>query len=78
LNELDLQVKALLEKFHATQYPVLSKPLSTMERIASTRQMMNTLSSLRYSSESVLRTEDFDIPAPAGKVPSSDIALSKP
>lgn len=70
-NELDPQVKALLEQFHANaaQHPVPSTPLSAKERIAATRQMINTLSTLRYPSEPVLRIENFGIPAPAGKVP---------
>jgi acetyl esterase len=70
-NELDPQVKALLEQFHvnSAQHPAPSTPLSAKEKIVVTRQMMGTFAALRCPSESVSRTEDFDILGPAGKVP---------
>jgi acetyl esterase len=71
LNELDPQVEALLEQFqaNAAQHPAPSTPLSAKEKIVATRQMTGTFAALKYPSESVSRTEDFDIPGPAGKVP---------
>jgi acetyl esterase/lipase len=71
LNELDPQVKALLEQFqaNAAQHPTSSTHLSAKEKIVATRQMMGTLASLSYPSESVSRIEHFDIPSPAGRVP---------
>src|SRR5258708_3127844 len=70
-NELDPQVKALLEQFHvnSAQHPAPSTPLSAKEKIVATRQMMDTFAALRRPSESVSRTEDFDILGSAGKVP---------
>ena len=71
LNELDPQVEALLEQFqaNAAQHPAPSTPLSAKEKIVATRQMTGTFAALKYPSESVSRTKDFDIPGPAGKVP---------
>jgi acetyl esterase len=71
LNELDLQVKMLLEQFHANaaQHPVPSTPLSAEEKIVATRQMMASFAALAYPFESVSRTEDFDITGSGGEVP---------
>jgi hypothetical protein len=71
LNELDPQVEALLKQFqaNAAQHPAPSTPLSAKEKIVATRQMMGTFAALKYPSESVSRTKDFDIPGAAGKVP---------
>jgi acetyl esterase len=71
LNELDPQVKALLEQFQANtaQHPAPAAPLSAKEKITALRQMMGASAARRYSSESVSRTEDFAIPGPAGKIP---------
>jgi hypothetical protein len=50
LNELDPQVKALLEHFqeNAAQHPAPSKPLSAKEKIIATRQMIGGFAALRY------------------------------
>jgi acetyl esterase len=71
LSELDPQVKALLEQFqqNAAQYPAPVDTLSAKEKIVATRQRMSSFAALRYPSESVTRTEDFEIPGPAGKIP---------
>jgi acetyl esterase len=71
LNELDPQVKALLEQFqtNAAHHPAPLKPLSAKEKIAATRQLMGTFAALSCPSESVSKIEDFNIPSPAGKVP---------
>jgi len=71
LKELDPQVKALLEQFqaNAAQHPGPSTPLSAKEKILATRQMMGGYASLGCPFESVSRTEDLDIPGPAGKIP---------
>src|SRR5260370_16845889 len=71
LNELDPQVKALLEQFqaNAAQHPAPATPLSAKEKIIALRQMMGASAARRYPAESVSRTEDFAIPGPAGKIP---------
>jgi acetyl esterase len=74
LNELDPQVKALLEQFqaNAAQHPAPATPLSAKEKIIALRQMVGSPSFTKASavpSESVSRTEDFAIPGPAGKIP---------
>jgi len=71
LNELDPQVKALLEQFqaNAAQHPAPATPLSAKEKIIALRQMMGAFAALNYPAESVSRTEDFAIPGPAGKIP---------
>jgi acetyl esterase len=71
LNELDPQVKALLERFQAdaARHRAPATPLSRKEEIMATREMFNTYAALRHPSESVSRTEDFVIPGPAGKIP---------
>jgi acetyl esterase len=72
LNELDPQVKALLEQFraNAAQHPAPATALSAKEKIIAARQMMTgAYAALRYPSELVSRTEDFAIPGPAGKIP---------
>ena len=71
LNELDPQVKALLERFQAdaARHPTPATPLSPKEKIMVTREMFNAYAALRYPSDLVSRTEDFVIPGPAGKIP---------
>jgi acetyl esterase len=70
LNELDPQVKALLEQFQANAAQHPAPPLSAKEKMIATRQMMTgAYAALRYPSESVSRTEDFAIPSPGGKIP---------
>jgi acetyl esterase len=71
LNELDPQVKALLEQFqaNAAQHSAPAAPLSAKEKIIALRQMMGASAALRYPSESVSRTEYFAIPGPTGKIP---------
>jgi len=71
LNELDPQVKALLEQFqaNAARHPTPATPLSQKEKIMATREMINAYAALRYPSDLVSRTEDFVIPGPAGKIP---------
>ena len=71
LNELDPQVKALLERFQAdaARHPAPATPLSPKEKIMVTREMFNAYAALRYPSDLVSRTEDFVIPGPAGKIP---------
>src|SRR5260221_9669460 len=71
LNELDPQVKALLEQFHANaaQHPAPATSFSAKEKIIATRQMTGACAALRCPSESVSRTEDFAIPGRAGKIP---------
>jgi acetyl esterase len=70
-NELDPQVKALLEQIraNAAQHPAPSSNLSRQEKIAVTRQLMKSYQSLRFPSESVSEIKDFDISGPAGKIP---------
>ena len=74
LNELDPQVKALLEQFqaNAARHLAPATPLSAKEKIIALRQMVGFPSFTKASavpSESVSRTEDFAIPGPAGKSP---------
>src|SRR5258708_9753473 len=71
LNELDPQVKALLEQFqaNAAQHPAPAAPLSAKEKITALGQMRGVDGAGRYPSESVSRTEDFAIPGPVGKIP---------
>jgi acetyl esterase/lipase len=74
LNELDPQVKVLLEQFQANpaKHPAPAIPLSAEEKIIALRQMMGSPSFTKASavpSESVSKTEDFAIPGPAGKIP---------
>jgi acetyl esterase len=71
LDELDPQVKALLEQFqaNAAQHPAPAAPLSAKEKITALRQMMGASAARRCPSESVSRTEDFAIPGPVGKIP---------
>jgi acetyl esterase len=71
LNELDPQVKALLEQFqaNAARHLAPATPLSAKEKIIALRQMMGASAARRYPAESVSRTEDFAIPGPAGKIP---------
>jgi acetyl esterase len=70
LSELDPQVKALLEQFqaNAAQHPAPTTSLSPEEKVAAARQLVSTSAILGYRAEPVLRSEDFDIPSPAGKV----------
>ena len=58
LNELDPEVKALLEQVqaNAAQHPAPAIPLSATEKIIATRQMVRSFAALRYPAESVLRT----------------------
>ena len=71
LNELNPQVKALLERFQAdaARHPGPATPLSQKEKIMATRERFNAFAGLRYPSDLVSRTEDFVIPGPAGKIP---------
>jgi hypothetical protein len=71
VSELDPQVKALLEQFqaNAAQHPAPTTSLSPEEKVAASRQLVSTSAILGYPAEPVLRSEDFDIPSPAGKVP---------
>src|SRR5258708_36434880 len=71
LNELDPQVKALLQRFqaNAAQHPAPATALSANEKIIAARQMTGAYAALRYLSESVSRTEDFAIPGPDGNIP---------
>jgi len=71
LNELDPQVKALLEQFqaNAARHPTPATPLSQKEKIMATREMINAYAALRYPSDLVSRTGDFVIPGPVGKIP---------
>ena len=68
LNELDPQVKALLQQFQANAARHPAPALSAKEKIIAARQMTGAYAALRYPSESVSRTEDFAIPGPAGKI----------
>jgi glutamate dehydrogenase/leucine dehydrogenase len=67
LNELDPQVKALLEQFqaNAARHPAPATPLSAKEKIIALRQMMGASAARRYPAESVSRTEDFATAGPA-------------
>lgn len=71
MNELDPQVTALLEQFRAsaTQQLLPTRALSTGEKIGVARHMMKTFSTLGLPSEPILRTEDFELPGPGGKIP---------
>ena len=71
LSELDPQVKTLLEQFqaNAAHHPPPTTSLSPGEKVAASRQLVSTSAILGYPAEPVLRSEDFDIPSPAGKVP---------
>jgi acetyl esterase len=70
VKDLDLQVKALLESFHAmaAQQPASDHILSTEEKIAASRQMVRDAIGLGIPSEEVSKIEDFDIPGPGGKL----------
>jgi acetyl esterase len=72
LNELDPQVKALLEQFQAdaAKHPAPAAPLSAQEKIVATRQRVSASAALGLPYESVSSAEDFDIPTSAGKIPA--------
>src|SRR5258708_1529995 len=71
LSELDPQVKALLEQFqaNAAQHPAPTTSLPPEEKVVASRQLVSTSAILGYPAEPVLRSEDFNIRSPAGKVP---------
>jgi acetyl esterase len=71
LDELDPQVKTLLDQFRAdaAQLPAPDHVLSPREKIELARQRTRTVSTtLGLAPEPVLRTENLDIPGPRGKV----------
>jgi len=70
-NELDPQVEVLLEQIQAKAAlaPPASAFLSAKEKIIATRQLRSSNTTLRYPLEPVSKTENFDIPGPAGRVP---------
>jgi acetyl esterase len=71
VDDLDPQVKTLLESFQAmaAQQPAPDHILSTEEKIAASRQMVRDAVGLGIPSELVSRIEDLDIPGPGGKLP---------
>jgi hypothetical protein len=71
LNELDPQIKLLLEqlKAKAAQSPVSATPLSEQEKILAMRRMMVDFVALGVPSEPVSRVTSFGIPGPAGEIP---------
>lgn len=71
LNELEPQVKALLDQFRTdtARVPAPDHVLSPREKIELARQRVRTLSTtLGLGPEPVFRTEDLIIPRPGGKV----------
>jgi hypothetical protein len=61
LNELDPQVKALLEQFQAKAAQHPAPALSAKEKIIALRQMMGASAARRYPSESVSRTSPYQV-----------------
>src|SRR5258708_14141039 len=71
LNELDPQVKALLEQFqaNAAQHPAPAAPFSAKQKIIALRQVMGASAARRYPFEPVSRTVYLAISGPVGKIP---------
>jgi acetyl esterase len=70
-NELDPQVAALLEQFHANApfHPTALAKLSVDEMITVTRQMVSAAAAHGLPLEPVARIENFHINGPAGSIP---------
>lgn len=70
MNDLDPQVKALLEQFQASakQHPAPLTPPSAQEKLIQARQRISGVATLGPPSEPVSKTKDFEIPTPAGRL----------
>jgi len=69
LEELDPQVKVLLEQLSAGASQQPAPALSMTEKIAATRQRTGALAAFGFPSEPVSKVSDLDIPGPYGQIP---------
>ena len=69
MDELDPQVKVLLEQLSAGASQQSAPALSMKEKIAAIRQRMGALAAFGFPSEPVSKVSDLDIPGPSGHIP---------
>lgn len=69
MEELDPQVKVLLEQLSAGASQQPAPALSMTEKIAATRQRTGALAAFGFPSEPVSKVSDLDIPGPYGQIP---------
>ena len=69
MDELDPQVKVLLEQLSAGASQQSAPALSMKEKIAAIRQRMGALAAFGFPSEPVSKVSDLDIPGPYGQIP---------